>query len=115
MRCPKCFTTIPEGQQACPKCGTDATVPTPSVAAWDNYPKMLSTADVGANPSIFRTYPGKYMILQDTAITGFAFHNLNRAICVAAEFGWKTISITTMIAAMGIANQHMYALLEKQE
>ena len=71
--------------------------------------KMLSATDIVKNPAIAREYPSKYVIIWDTAMADWKLHNLNNAICIMAEDGWRPINITTAVDG----THYMYALMER--
>jgi len=77
---------------------------------------MILASEVIRKPEIVDEIKGKYQILYDQALTKFKFDNMNKAICIMAEKGWKCISISTYNLAGGILSSavYMYALMEKQ-
>ena len=77
---------------------------------------MILAPEIVRNPEIIDEIRGKYQILYDQTLANFQFDNLNKAICIMAEKGWKCVSITTFnFAAGGIIStaNYMYALMEK--
>jgi hypothetical protein len=86
-----------------------------NVAVKKEYSGMLLATEVLANPSLVDKLIDKYVILFDQALVGLKFHNLNRAINVMAEKGWRCTSITSFNAAGQLFSQafYMYALMEK--
>ena len=78
------------------------------------YPPMLQAVTVVADPTRLDKYPSPYLILVDQAISSLQFDNLNRALCLAAERGWRPLSISCLNSPVMIQSQSaMYALLER--
>jgi len=78
------------------------------------YPPMLQAVTVLADPTRLDKYPSPYLILVDKAISSLQFDNLNRALCLAAERGWRPLSISCLNSPVMIQSQSaMYVLLER--
>jgi len=79
--------------------------------------KMIFAPDIIKNPQIIDKIENKYQIIYDQSIAHAKFDNLNHAINVMAQKGWKCVNITTMNIAGGFKGvaTFLYALMEKQE
>jgi hypothetical protein len=78
------------------------------------YSGMLIASNILANPSLIDALSQKYVVVFDQALAGLKFDNLNRAINVMAEKGWRCVSLTSFNAAGQIFSSafYMYALME---
>ena len=56
--------------------------------------EMLKASDILDEPEIIDDIEGKYQIIHDESNTGFKFDNLNNAVCLMAEKGWRCLSIS---------------------
>ena len=77
---------------------------------------MLWATKIVSDPNIVEEIKTKYQIICDQALVGLKFDNLNKAINVMAEKGWRCIGITSFNAAgQAIFSQafYIYALMEK--
>lgn len=70
---------------------------------------MLFAPNIVSNPEIISEIDGKYQIIYDQSITDFKFDNLNEAICMMSEKGWRCVNITVFYDKFRV----MYALMEK--
>jgi hypothetical protein len=77
--------------------------------------KMILASKIVSNPEIVDEIIGKYQIIYDQALARFKFDNLNKAICIMAEKGWRCVNITSFNLSGGPFSTatHMYALMEK--
>lgn len=88
--------------------------PTIETDAATRYPPMLSAPEVVRDPAMLDEYPGAFLILFDQAVLYPRFDNLNRAICMAAERGWRALSISNLnMPILTTATSIMYVLLER--
>jgi len=83
----------------------------------DSYSGMMQASAVLSESSSLKNCVDKYLILYEQASKGLKFDNLNKAINVMAEAGWRCINITSCnvlgeAASKGIC---MYALMEKTD
>ena len=74
---------------------------------------MKLAAEIIKNPGLLSQYQGRYLIVMDQAVTYPRFDNLNLAICIAAEQGWRAINTCILSAPVGIKASMMYILMEK--
>ena len=77
---------------------------------------MILASNILSDSSPLAEIKDKYLVIYDQALTGLKFDNLNRAINVMAEKGWRCVSGTSFNAAgQAIFGQaiYMYALMEK--
>jgi len=82
----------------------------------DAHSEMISASAILSDSSIFKDVKDRYLVIYDPASKGLKFNNLNKAINVMAEKGWKCVSITnynTTGEAGSAQGIHMYALMEK--
>ena len=78
--------------------------------------ETLRATTIVFNPSIVEEIKNRYQIICDQALFGVKFNNLNKAINIMAEKGWRCIGITSFNAAgQAIFPQqlYIYALMEK--
>jgi hypothetical protein len=73
--------------------------------------KMLSVQDMDKFRKALKDYDGKYVIISDSALM-MDLHNLNRAICIMADLGWRPINITSNYE-QSQSRTAIYALMEK--
>jgi hypothetical protein len=76
---------------------------------------MILASQIISNPAIIEEIQSRYLIIYDQTLVGVRFDNLNRAINVMAEKGWRCVSITSFNAAGQMLSQafYMYALMER--
>lgn len=90
--------------------GSAPVIPTDAAA---QYPPMLSAAKALSDPALLDEYPSPFLILFDQAAVYPQFDNLNRAICMAAERGWRALSISNLNMPILTGSMSiMYVLLE---
>jgi hypothetical protein len=77
-------------------------------------PVMLLAASIVKDPRVLDAYPGSYLVVYDQSVTYPRFDNLNRALCVAADRGWRALSISNLNMPILTGTQSMmYVLLER--
>jgi hypothetical protein len=79
--------------------------------------EMLLAAKIVNHPEIVDDIRGRYQIIMDQALVKLGFDNIDRAIKIMAEKGWKPISITALNRGPdplggGSTATYLYALLE---
>ncbi len=79
------------------------------------YTGMVLAASILSNPLMIDAIQGKYTIVYDQALASLKFDNLNMAINIMAEKGWRCVGITSYNMAGQIFSQaiYMYALMER--
>jgi hypothetical protein len=78
--------------------------------------EMLLAAKIVKNPESVDGIRGRYQIIWDQALAHLSFDNLDRAIKIMAEKGWKAISITSLSRPSALGGgpaMYMYALMER--
>jgi len=84
-----------------------------------NDQEMLLAAKIVYHPEVVDGIRGRYQIIWDQALMKLDFDNIDRAIKIMAEKGWKAISITSLSRGPGSnplgggSAMYMYALLER--
>jgi len=75
----------------------------------------LEAIQIVDNPQI--EVEGRYLIIGDTTILKQTFQNLNKAINIMAERGWKCINLTSVMLAGGFTGVRIscYALMERED
>jgi len=68
--------------------------------------KSIWADDIVRSPEKVEEIKSKYCVLCDRTVTGGKFDNMNRAINIMAEKGWRCISMTT-------TGTSLYVLMEK--
>lgn len=71
---------------------------------------MILASKIVGNPSLVDSIGDKYAIIYDTAI-GYKFDNLNKAINILAQKGWRCVSIAFLPQEK--VSSAMYTLLER--
>jgi hypothetical protein len=56
---------------------------------------------------------GKYVIIYDQSMASSTHDNLNKAINLMADKGWRCVDICVVFNAKGGGAQYMYALMER--
>ena len=82
----------------------------------DTHSRMILASAILSDSSLLTDFKDRYLVIYDQALTGLKFDNLNMAINVMAEKGWRCISITSFnIGGEAVSSQgiNMYALMEK--
>jgi len=77
---------------------------------------MIRAHQIVSDPSIIDNLP-KYQIIYDQTLVSTASENMNRAINIMAEKGWRCINFVVVSAparAFG-TESYMYALMERQD
>jgi len=64
--------------------------------------RFLRAADIVENPEIVEKIRGMYQMIGDLSMKGM-FHNLDRAIKIMAENGWRASGITVASGAPDVA------------
>ena len=79
-----------------------------------NERKMMMAKDIVKNPVLLKEYTGKYVVICDSTMTDLQCHNLNNAICILADEGWRAVNIA-VTSAGGVSNSghFMYVLMER--
>lgn len=77
--------------------------------------EMISAPVIVGNPEVIDKIENKYQIIFDQALTYPKFDNLNQAINIMAQKGWKCVNITSLNVAAGFKGTatFLYALMEK--
>ena len=78
--------------------------------------KMLLAASIVGNPALVDQIRGSYQTIVDQTlgVKSLAFDNLDRAIKIMGEKGWRPVSIATNnIVGAGFIAYRIYALLER--
>ena len=76
---------------------------------------MILASEIVRNPEILDKISGAYQMLYDQALASFKFDNLNKAICIMAQKGWKCLGIASFNLSGGIFSSanYMYALMAR--
>src|SRR5208283_6137686 len=97
--CANCYKEVYENGPASPtqKSVDDDTVGRVEKASVnsDAYSRMMLASAILSDSTFLTNFKDRYLIIYDQALTGLKFDNLNKAINVMAEKGWRCSSITS--------------------
>ena len=76
---------------------------------------MSMASEILTNPKILKSYSGKYLVIADQSVEmkNVKFNDLQKAINLVAEDGWKCLGISSNFAPVGSGIIHFYALMER--
>ena len=66
---------------------------------------MMYATNIVKQPAVIESYTGKYVLVADSS-SGSTYHNLNKAICIMAENGWRAVNLTGK-------DRDLYVLMER--
>jgi hypothetical protein len=76
---------------------------------------MIIAHNIVSNPLLLDSLNDRYVVIFDQTLAEMKFDNLNKAINIMAEKGWKCVNITSFNASGQLLSTafYMYALMEK--
>jgi hypothetical protein len=80
--------------------------------SWKNF-EMVPVVEIVKNPD--RDLEGRIRTVYDQRMKGFSWDNLEKALSILAEKGWKPVCAAAFENTIGIKSQLIYVVIEKKE